>query len=63
MDLDDLYRPKKPAGATLGEDLAPLSLEELEARCDQLAAERLRVEAEIARKKSVIAAAASLFKA
>lgn len=62
MDLDDLFRPKKSTAASFGEDLAQLSIEELEARLLLIAEERQRVEAEIARKRSVIAAAEGLFK-
>lgn len=61
MDLDDL-QPKKPKGIVLGEPLGPLSIEELTARLEALAAERARVEAEIGAKKASRTAAESFFK-
>ncbi len=62
MDLDELLKPKKPAGAMLGESLAPLSLAELAVRLSLLAEERSRVEAEIAARKASMDAAEGFFK-
>ncbi len=62
MDLDDLLKPKRPAGAMLGENLALLSVAELEARLVSLADERVRVEAEIAARKASREAAEGFFK-
>lgn len=61
MDWDDI-RPKPAKGISLGEDLASLSVAELEARIAALQKEIDRVEAERAAKKSHEAAAAALFK-
>ena len=36
MDLDDLLPPKKPGGVTIGENLATLSVAELEQRIKDL---------------------------
>lgn len=62
MDLDELMKPKKPAGAVLGETIELLSVAELEARLMALADERVRVEAEIAARKASRAAAEGVFK-
>jgi uncharacterized small protein (DUF1192 family) len=62
MDLDDLMKPKKPAGAMIGENLELLSIAELEARLAALTVERSRVEAEIVARKSSRAAAEGFFK-
>ena len=62
MDLDDLMKPKKPAGPVLGESLAVLSIADLEARLIQLGHERARVEAEIAARRASLAAAEGFFK-
>ena len=52
MDLDELMKPKKPAGAVIGESLVPFSIADLEARLTLLAEEHKRVEAEIAARKA-----------
>ena len=62
MDLDELLKPKKPAGPVVGETLAPLSLAELEARLTVLADESARVEAEIRVRKASRDAAEGVFK-
>ena len=62
MDLDELLKPKKPVGAMPGESLAPLSLAELDARLTLLAAEAVRVEAEITARKTSRDAAEGFFK-
>ena len=62
MDLDELFKPKKPSGATIGENLELLSVAELDARLILLADERTRVEAEIAARKASRAAAEGVFK-
>lgn len=62
MELDDLMKPRKPAAATIGENLELLSVPELEARLTMLAAERARVEAEIQARKASRAAAEGFFK-
>jgi uncharacterized small protein (DUF1192 family) len=62
MDLDDLMKPKKPAGAVLGENIERLSVAELEARLMALADERVRVESEIAARKASRAVAEGVFK-
>jgi len=61
MDWDDL-KPKPAKGITLGEDLAKLSVAELEGRIAALQQEIERVQAEMQAKKAHEAAAASLFK-
>lgn len=61
MDWDDI-RPKTAKAITLGEDLASLSVAELEARIAALQKEIARVETERAAKKAHEAAAAALFK-
>ena len=58
MDWDEA-RPK-PQGARLGENLATLSVGELEARIEALEAEIVRVKAELERKRAHEAAAARL---
>jgi len=62
MDIDDLMKPKKPAGPAIGENLELLSLGELEARLALLADERARIEAEIAARKASREAAEGFFK-
>lgn len=62
MDLDDLAPRKKPAGIVLGEDLSRLSVEDLEERLRLLHDERARVEAEIATKRALRAAADAAFR-
>ncbi len=61
MDWDDI-RPKAAKAITLGEELASLSVAELDARIVALQKEIARVEAERAAKKAHEAAAAALFK-
>jgi uncharacterized small protein (DUF1192 family) len=61
MDWDDL-KPKAPKGIMLGENLASLSVAELDVRITALEAEIARVRAELAAKKAHEAAAAALFK-
>ena len=61
MDWDDL-KPKPKLAADLGDDLATLSIAELEARAVALAAEIERVTDEIATKRARQAAADDLFK-
>ena len=62
MDLDDLLPPKKPGGAVIGENLATLSVAELEQRIKDLESEIERVRLELDRKRKHEAAARSLFK-
>ena len=62
MDLDDLMKPKKPAGVVLGESLGALSILDLEARLALLDTERHRVEVEIAARKAARTAAEGFFK-
>lgn len=62
MDLDDLLPPKRPSGATIGENLETLSVAELEQRVKDLEAEIARVGLELDRKRRHEAAARSLFK-
>lgn len=60
---DDEQDPRpKPTIETLGEDLSRLSVAELEGRVERLKAEIARVEAAIAKKRSVEDAANALFK-
>ncbi len=61
MDWDDV-RPKPTKGIVLGEDLASLSVAELDQRIVALQKEIERVTAELAAKKAHEAAAAALFK-
>jgi uncharacterized small protein (DUF1192 family) len=61
MDWDDL-KPKAQKGIVIGEPLAALSIDELEARTAALQAEIGRVADEIKRKEGVQAAAKSAFK-
>ncbi len=61
MDWDE-PRKAPTAGATVGEALDKLSVADLEARVASLAAEIVRVEAEIAKRRAHEAAAAALFK-
>jgi len=62
MDLDDLFPKKKVAAVTLGEDISRLSIPDLEERLAALAAERMRVEEEIHKRKASQSAAEQLFK-
>jgi|APCry1669189070_1035195.scaffolds.fasta_scaffold29359_2 uncharacterized small protein (DUF1192 family) len=59
--LDD-RRLKPKAEHELGQDLAPISIDELEARIAALNVEIGRIEAEIARKRAVKSAAVDFFK-
>lgn len=61
MDYDDLV-PKKSSTAALGDNLATLSVGELEQRIKDLEAEIARVRDELERKRRHEAAAAALFK-
>ncbi len=58
----DEERPAKPKTHVVGEDLATLSVDELEARVAQLAAEIERLRSAIARKRASHTAAQSFFK-
>jgi uncharacterized small protein (DUF1192 family) len=62
MDLDDMMKPKKPIGPFIGESLATLSVDDLEARLAALSAERARVEAEIEARLASRQAAEGFFK-
>ncbi len=57
---DDGRSPPAPA-VSLGDNLAPLSIEDLEARVDALRAEIARVEAELTSKRAGRAAAEAVF--
>ena len=61
MDWDDL-KPKKAKAIEIGEPLATLSVDELQARITALQAEIVRVDEEMKRKQSVQAAALAAFK-
>ncbi len=61
MDLED-FRPKPKPEIVVGEKLETLSVAELEARVGALRQEIERVEAELASKRSRVAAAEALFK-
>ena len=61
MDWDEVRAPQKKA-ATVGEDLAKLSIADLEARAAELTAEVERVKAEIKTRKAHTAAVEGLFK-
>jgi uncharacterized small protein (DUF1192 family) len=61
MSWDDSEQKPKPTAA-IGEDLATLSVGELEARIALLEREITRVREEVARKKARQAAADQLFK-
>lgn len=61
MDWDEAQR-QPTRSVTLGEDLAVLSVVELEARVAALAAEIDRTRAQIAAKKAHATAVSSLFK-
>jgi uncharacterized small protein (DUF1192 family) len=60
MDLDDLV-PKKTPGMVIGEDLAAISVAELEHRIQLLEAEIARIRAEMAKKHASKAAADAFF--
>ena len=59
---DDDAAPKKKLGHDVGQDLALLSVEELEERVALLKAEIVRLEEAAARKRASLAAAATFFK-
>jgi uncharacterized small protein (DUF1192 family) len=61
MDWDDAL-PKPKTQAAVGDNLATLSVGELEARIKNFEAEIERVRAELKKKQSHEAAAAALFK-
>ncbi len=60
--IDDDDRPQKKVTHEIGQDLALLSVEELEARIVLMRTEIARLEADIARKRSVKSAADQFFK-
>lgn len=62
MDLDDLAPRKAAPGTVIGENLATLSVGELELRIKDLHREIDRVRTELERKQKHEAAAHSLFK-
>jgi uncharacterized small protein (DUF1192 family) len=62
MDADELFPPKKPSGIAIGDNLATLSVSELEQRVHALESEIERVRAEIERKRQHEAAARAIFK-
>ena len=61
MDWDDMVPKPKPQAA-IGDPLATLSIDELQARIAALEGEIVRVRAEIEKKQAHEAAAAALFK-
>ena len=61
MDWDDVWA-KPQAIITVGTDLATLSVEDLTTRIAALKAEIVRVETELATKRSRVTAADALFK-
>ena len=61
MDLEEERRPKRPE-IVIGEDLATLSVEELERRIEVLTAEIERLTAAMAEKRKSRDAANSVFK-
>ena len=60
MDWDDVA-PKPKVTAAIGDNLATLSVNELEARIQSFAAEIERVRAELDKKRAQQAAAAAFF--
>jgi uncharacterized small protein (DUF1192 family) len=60
--VDDDDRPKKKVAHEIGQDLALLSVEELEARIALMKDEIARLEADFAKKRSTKAAADQFFK-
>jgi uncharacterized small protein (DUF1192 family) len=60
--IDDDDRPKKKVAHEIGQDLALLSVQELEARIALMKDEIARLEADIAKKRSTKAAADQFFK-
>lgn len=59
----DERRLKPKAEHELGQDLSPISIDELESRIAVLNVEIARIEAEIERKRAVKSAASDFFKA
>jgi uncharacterized small protein (DUF1192 family) len=62
MPLPDDELPKRKKAHEIGEDLAALSLDELQARIDLLQAEVRRIEDAIKAKRASAAAADTFFK-
>ena len=62
MDWDELQPKPRPAAIAIGEELAVLSIAELDCRIGALKAEIERVEAELRKKRAHEAAASALFK-
>ncbi|HWE79454.1 MAG TPA: DUF1192 domain-containing protein [Pseudolabrys sp.] len=60
--IDDDDRPKKKATHEIGQDLALLSVEELDARVRLLRDEIARLEADMIKKRATRAAADQFFK-
>jgi uncharacterized small protein (DUF1192 family) len=60
-DLDE-FAPKKKQGMVIGEDLAAISVAELEQRIHDLESEIQRIRAEITAKQASKAAAAAFFR-
>jgi len=60
--IDDDDRPRPKVAHEIGQDLALLSVQELEARIALLRGEIERLESDIARKRSTRAAADQFFK-
>ena len=60
--MDDDDRPKKKVTHEIGQDLALLSVEELEARVTVLREEIARLEADMVKKRATRAAADQFFK-
>ena len=61
IDPDDVA-PKKKQGMVIGEDLAAISVAELEQRIHDLESEIQRIRADIAKKQASKAAAAAFFR-
>ena len=62
MDLDDLTPRKKPPEIQLGEDISALSAHELEARIARLEEEIARCKSAIAARQATKSAAENFFK-
>jgi uncharacterized small protein (DUF1192 family) len=62
MDRDNENELRKPATWAIGEDLSPLSIDELEARIEALKAEIDRIEFAVANKRDSIGVADTFFK-
>ena len=60
--IDDDDRPKKKVTHDIGQDLALLSVEELDARVTLLTEEIARLEADMVKKRATRAAADQFFK-